>query len=160
MLSHDNVIWTAKVASRDVLKLNYGKETIVSYLPLSHIAGQMMDIWVPIVNLSTVIFADKMALKGTLLETLQEARPTVFFGVPRVWEKIMEGMKAKGRANKGLKKKIGDACKKAGLDHHVGNKDTLMYTIGQKAVYSKVEEAIYLSLQCYLRYWYTYKLSS
>jgi len=142
MLSHDNVIWTAKVASRDVLKLNYGKETIVSYLPLSHIAGQMMDIWVPIVNLSTVIFADKMALKGTLLETLQEARPTVFFGVPRVWEKIMEGMKAKGRANKGLKKKIGDACKKAGLDHHVGNKDTLMYTIGQKAVYSKVREAL------------------
>ena len=47
---------------------------------------------------------------------------------------------------------IGDACKKAGLDHHVGNKDTLMYTIGQKAVYSKVGEAIYLSLQCYLGY--------
>ena len=143
MLSHDNVIWTAKVASRDVLKLNYGKEAIVSYLPLSHIAGQMMDIWVPIVNLSTVIFADKMALKGTLLETLQEARPTVFFGVPRVWEKIMEGMKAKGRANTGLKKMIGDACKKAGLDHHVGNNDTWMYTIGQKAVYSKVGMAIY-----------------
>ena len=93
MLSHDNILWTAKVAIDDVLKLNYGKEVIVSYLPLSHIAGQMMDIWVPIVNLSTVIFGDKLALKGTLLETLKEARPTIFFGVPRVWEKIMEGMK-------------------------------------------------------------------
>ena len=142
MLSHDNIIWTAEVASREVLKLKYRQETIVSYLPLSHIAGQMMDIWVPVVNLSTVIFADKMALKGTLLATLQEARPTTFFGVPRVWEKIMEGMKAKGRETKGLKKKVADACKKAGLDHHLMNKDTFMYTIGQKAVYSKVREAL------------------
>jgi long-chain-fatty-acid--CoA ligase ACSBG len=142
MLSHDNIIWTAEVATKEVLKLNYGKEVIVSYLPLSHIAGQMMDIWVPLTNLSTVIFADKMALKGTLLETLQEARPTTFFGVPRVWEKIMEGMKAKGAATKGLKKKVAVACKKAGLDHHLMNKDTLMYTIGQKAVYSKVREAL------------------
>ena len=142
MLSHDNIYWTAIVASSQVLKLRYRNETIVSYLPLSHIAGQMMDIWVPIVNLSQVIFADKMALKGTLLATLQEARPTVFFGVPRVWEKIMEGMRAKGRETKGLKKKVADACKKAGLDHHLNNKDTFMFTVGQKAVYSKVREAL------------------
>lgn len=83
-----------------------------------------------------------MALKGTLLQTLQEARPTTFFGVPRVWEKIMEGMRAKGRETKGLRKKVADACKKAGLDHHLMNKDTFMYTIGQKAVYSKVREAL------------------
>jgi len=142
MLSHDNIIWTAEVACKEVLKLTYGNEVIVSYLPLSHIAGQMMDIWVPIVNLSTVIFADKMALKGTLLATLQEARPTIFFGVPRVWEKIMEGMKSKGRATKGLKKKVAEACKKAGIDHHLNNKDSVMYTIGKKAVYCKVREAL------------------
>ena len=142
MLSHDNVLWTAHVASKEVLKLQYGKEVIVSYLPLSHIAGQMMDIWVPIVNLSTIVFADKMALKGTLLATLTEARPTTFFGVPRVWEKIMEGMRDKGRAVKGLKKKVAVACKKAGLEHHLNNKDTIMFSIGQKAVYTKVREAL------------------
>ena len=142
MLSHDNILWTAKVAIDDVLKLNYGKEVIVSYLPLSHIAGQMMDIWVPIVNLSTVIFGDKLALKGTLLETLKEARPTVFFGVPRVWEKIMEGMKAQGRASSGLKKMVADACKNAGLRYHLENKDSFMYTIGQKAIYCRVREAL------------------
>ena len=40
---------------------------------------------------SAVYFADKYALKGTLLDTMKEVRPTLFFGVPRVWEKIMEG---------------------------------------------------------------------
>merc|ERR1711994_260725 len=79
----------------------------------------MMDIWVPVVNLSQVIFADKMALKGTLLQTLQEARPTTFFGVPRVWEKIMEGMRAKGRETKGLKKTIAMAAKAAGTKYHL-----------------------------------------
>jgi len=142
MLSHDNIFWTVVVACKEVLKLKYGNETVVSYLPLSHIAGQMIDIWFAIFNLTTVIFGDKMAFKGTLLETLQAARPTMFFGVPRVWEKIMEGLKTKGRDTKGVKKKVTNACKKAGLDHHLMNKDTMMYTIGQKAVYSKIREAI------------------
>jgi long-chain-fatty-acid--CoA ligase ACSBG len=146
MLSHDNIVFTAEVAVFDVLKLRYKNERVVSYLPLSHIAGQMMDIWVSIINLNEVVFADKMALKGTLLDTLKEARPTVFFGVPRVWEKIMEGMKAKGRETKGLKKKVADACKQAGLDHHLMNKDTFMYKIGQKAVYCKVREALGLDM--------------
>ena len=40
----------------------------------------------------TVYFADKNALKGTLTQTLKEALPTIFFGVPRVWEKMYEKM--------------------------------------------------------------------
>ena len=142
MLSHDNIFWTAEVACKDVLKMNYAKEIIVSYLPLSHIAANIMDIWIPLFNLSTVVFADKMALKGTLLATLTETRPTIFFGVPRVWEKIMEGMKNKGKETKGLKKKVATACKKAGLEHHLNNKDTLMFTIGQKAIYMKIRQAL------------------
>ena len=142
MLSHDNVLWTTEVACREVLKLRHKEETIVSYLPLSHIAGQILDIWTPIVNLSTVIFADKMALKGTLVQTLQDARPTSFFGVPRVWEKIMEGMRAKGKEASGLQKKVGDACKKSGLDFHLLNKSSFMYSVGKKFVYPKVREAL------------------
>lgn len=46
------------------------------------------------------------ALQGSLLEYMQECRPTAFLGVPRVWEKIMEGMRAKAKDVKGLKKKI------------------------------------------------------
>merc|ERR1711871_594174 len=33
-------------------------------------------------------------MRGTLKDTLTKVQPTIFFGVPRVWEKIAEGMKA------------------------------------------------------------------
>ena len=62
---------------------------ILSYLPLSHIAAQMLDVHCPLVCSAflecncTLYFADKMALKGTLLQTLLKARPNFFFGVPR-----------------------------------------------------------------------------
>ena len=77
--------------------IEYDKEVIISYLPLSHIAASLMDIWGAFIGRATVIFADRMALKGTLLTTLKEARPTIFMGVPRVWEKIHEGMMEKAQ---------------------------------------------------------------
>ena len=141
MLSHDNIYWTCMVA-HDWIQMRECREVIVSYLPLSHVAGNMLDIWATVAAKATVYFADKMALKGTLVDTLKEARPTIFLGVPRVYEKIMEGMLSKGKDIKGLKKKISVACKKAGLDFHLHGKSSLMYTVGQKVIYKKVREAL------------------
>ena len=45
------------------LKGSYGKEIYVSYLPLSHIAAQMMDLIIPIKHAYTVYFAQPDALK-------------------------------------------------------------------------------------------------
>ena len=83
-----------------------------------------------------------MALKGTLLDTLKEARPTVFFAVPRVWEKIMEGMKDKGRATTGLMKKVADACKAAALDYHLNDQAGIVYKLGKMVVFSKIRQAL------------------
>ena len=141
MLSHDNIYWTVGSTAK-LLNFEWGKEVFISYLPLSHIAANAVDVWACFMNGGTVFFADKMALKGTLLQTIQEARPTVFFGVPRVWETIHEGMAAKGRELKGLKKSISTACKAAGLKHHLEGKDGVMYSVGKKAVYSKVRAAL------------------
>ncbi len=57
----------------------------LSYLPLSHVAEQMFTIHIPASIGAAVYFAESMA---ALADNLKEVRPTVFFGVPRVWEKL------------------------------------------------------------------------
>ncbi|XP_071354752.1 long-chain-fatty-acid--CoA ligase ACSBG1 [Trachinotus anak] len=95
MLSHDNITWTANHASRagDVQPADTQQETLVSYLPLSHIAAQIYDLWKGIQWGELVYFAQPDALKGSLITTLREVCPTSHMGVPRVWEKMMEKIK-------------------------------------------------------------------
>ncbi|KAL7401825.1 hypothetical protein ABVT39_005074 [Epinephelus coioides] len=95
MLSHDNITWTANYASKagDVQPADTKQESLVSYLPLSHIAAQIYDLWKGIQWGELVYFAQPDALKGSLVTTLREVCPTSHMGVPRVWEKIMEKIK-------------------------------------------------------------------
>ncbi|XP_052044277.1 long-chain-fatty-acid--CoA ligase ACSBG1 [Apodemus sylvaticus] len=92
MLSQDNITWTARYGSQagDIQPAEVQQEVVVSYLPLSHIAAQIYDLWTGIQWGAQVCFADPDALKGTLVNTLREVEPTSHMGVPRVWEKIME----------------------------------------------------------------------
>ena len=46
MMSHDNLTWTARM-SNDFLSAN-STDIFLSYLPLSHSAAQMIDVWMPI----------------------------------------------------------------------------------------------------------------
>jgi long-chain acyl-CoA synthetase len=62
----------------------------VSYLPLAHIAERMFTIYLPIAVSGHVYFC-RDAATG-LVSTLGEVRPTAFFGVPRVWEKVRAGI--------------------------------------------------------------------
>ncbi|KAB0352312.1 hypothetical protein FD754_017169 [Muntiacus muntjak] len=92
MLSQDNITWTAQYGSQagDIQPAEIQQEVVVSYLPLSHIAAQIYDLWTGIQWGAQVCFAEPDALKGSLVNTLREVEPTSHMGVPRVWEKIME----------------------------------------------------------------------
>jgi long-chain acyl-CoA synthetase len=64
----------------------------VSYLPLAHIAERMFSIYLAIDGAGHVYFCHNAAAE--LVATIGAVRPTAFFGVPRVWEKIQAGIQA------------------------------------------------------------------
>ena len=86
--SHNNVVWTLESARR-VLELH--NETLVSYLPLAHVAERFTSQWGSIYNGHEVYLCPDVS---ELLPYLLEAKPTAFVGVPRVWEKLMAGINA------------------------------------------------------------------
>ena len=53
--------------------------------------------------------------QGTLAETLREAQPTIFFGVPRIYEKMMERIEERSEQIKGLKRRLSNWARKKGL---------------------------------------------
>jgi long-chain acyl-CoA synthetase len=63
----------------------------ISYLPFAHIADRVLSYYLPIRLASHVHFCPD---PGQLTAVLGEVRPHSFFGVPRVWEKIMAGIQA------------------------------------------------------------------
>ncbi len=63
----------------------------VSYLPFAHIADRVLSIYLPIVRASHIHFCPDPA---RLAAVLAMARPHGFFGVPRVWEKMMAAIQA------------------------------------------------------------------
>ncbi|HEY7487446.1 MAG TPA: AMP-dependent synthetase/ligase [Streptosporangiaceae bacterium] len=63
----------------------------VSYLPFAHIADRVLSLYLPIVRAAHIHFCPDPA---ELMTIMREVRPNGFFGVPRVWEKIMAGIQA------------------------------------------------------------------
>ncbi|XP_063616720.1 long-chain-fatty-acid--CoA ligase ACSBG2 isoform X4 [Cydia splendana] len=120
MLSHDNLTWDAYSISQRVSDIQPTVDTLISFLPLSHVAAQVVDIYVTLMNAVTVYFAQPDALKGSLIDTLKDVRPTRLLAVPRLWEKMYEKMIAVGAQSGALKKSIALWAKEKGLKYHLG----------------------------------------
>jgi len=129
MISHDNIIFESTTVmglmqkSCDIATAA-SQERFLSYLPLSHVAGMMLDIVCPIVTTATspawttAYFARPYDLKaGSLKDRLQAARPTIFLGVPLVWEKVADKIRAIGADVTGAKKSIATWAKGLGLSY-------------------------------------------
>ncbi|KAL3062561.1 hypothetical protein OYC64_002381 [Pagothenia borchgrevinki] len=146
MLSHDNLTWTVRTAA-PMAGFKYGEEVVVSYLPLSHVAAQLIDMWMCVCFAMTTYFADPDALKGSIVNTLKEARPTCFLGVPRVWEKMQEKMKAAGAKASPMRSAVAGWAKSIGLQYNysVMNGENLVpwgFMLANNLVFKRVREAL------------------
>ncbi|XP_040010730.1 long-chain-fatty-acid--CoA ligase ACSBG2-like isoform X1 [Xiphias gladius] len=146
MLSHDNLTWTARTAST-LVDYSYAAEVVVSYLPLSHVAAQMFDMWIVMIFAGAIYFAEPDALKGSLGTTLKEARPTYFMGVPRVWEKMQEKMRTVGAKASPMRKRVADWAKSIGLQYNYSamNGENLVpwgFMLANNLVFKKVRAVL------------------
>jgi long-chain acyl-CoA synthetase len=91
MLTHHNVVWTVG-SLLQVFDEPFGSGRRLSFLPLSHIAERITSHMSQVVNGIETWFAESL---DTVLQDLQACRPTVFFAVPRVWEKFYAGIQAR-----------------------------------------------------------------
>jgi long-chain-fatty-acid--CoA ligase ACSBG len=124
-----------------------GSEHIISYLPLSHVATQLLDLYTILACAGTCWFAQPDAFKGSLLHTMKEVRPTIFLGVPRVWEKIAESLQLVAATQGRLKSRISSWAKsvgfKANYTKQLGGSGTPFgYTIASLLFFKKVRHAL------------------
>ncbi len=83
MLSHANLLWAID-SLHGAAPVKHDDE-LLSFLPLSHIVERLISVAAPLRFGYTVSFTENL---DTVLTNLQEIRPTVFFAVPRIWEKL------------------------------------------------------------------------
>ncbi len=141
MISHDNITWTSKSA---YTALGGGEDDqFISYLPLSHIAEQIVSLHGPMLVGACTAFAESIEKLG---DNLREIRPTIFLAVPRVWEKIQAKMVQAGSQNPWLKKKIAAWARKQGLAggyaDQRGQGRPMFFGLAEKLVFSKVRERL------------------
>jgi long-chain acyl-CoA synthetase len=90
ILTHHNVVWTADSLFQIFTEDESGRR--LSYLPLAHIAERVTGHFTQSFLGVQTWFASSVE---SLPQDLQDCKPTVFFGVPRVWEKFHAGIMAK-----------------------------------------------------------------
>jgi long-chain acyl-CoA synthetase len=105
MLSHRNILtMTNAMFSEEPFHEN---DSLVSSLPLCHVAERMFSLFFPLRSGHTVNFAESI---DTLQEDLAEISPTAFLNVPRIWEKMHSSIIIKMQDSFPLKRWVFNAC--------------------------------------------------
>jgi long-subunit acyl-CoA synthetase (AMP-forming) len=86
-LTHHNVMAAAETVDR-VIRFEPGGR-VISWLPAAHIAERMAHHYIPVVYAGTVTCCPN---PREVLSYLPQVRPTWFFAVPRIWEKLKAGL--------------------------------------------------------------------
>ena len=139
MLTHGNIAANQNYAGYEY---NFGPSDVcISFLPLSHITARALD-WVMYGSGAQVVYCAQF---DKLPQAMREIKPTVFVGVPRVYEKIRQEVER--RAGESAVKKrllkfaIGMGAKHRDEVYGGGQPSSQMWKLANKLVYAKVREA-------------------
>ena len=117
----------------------------VSYLPLCHVAEQMMTNFMGLNTANETYFCADLA---KIKDHLVAARPNIFFAVPRVWEKFEAALTANLLSATGVKAKLMDWARRVELESlrrtiETGQEvNTFQRRLANKLVISKIKSAI------------------
>ena len=111
----------------------------ISFLPLSHVTARHLD-YALMKDKTQIAYCPKF---DQLKDAMQAVKPTIFVAVPRVYEKIRQGVEAK---SVGMKKKILNWALGVGKAHRAEivegrTPGSLSWKLANKLVYSKIGEA-------------------
>jgi long-subunit acyl-CoA synthetase (AMP-forming) len=145
MLSHDNMVFTSDRV-RDAWSLPLGGG-LFSFLPLCHIAEKLQNIGVGITMNYQVSFATKFEKVSS---ELGEVEPTLLLCVPRLWEKMVEGVTDKLSKAPSARRKLaewalatGARCSEVQLSGKpLGIADLVQLKLADKLVISKIRKAL------------------
>lgn len=124
------------------------EDVLLSYLPLCHVAERIFTTWFNAGAGVQVNFAESIA---TVQANLREIQPTILFGVPRIWEKILAGVQIKLASASRFKRlnsklwlsvadRIGRTLVRTGGNHTLGTR--IWYSIGWIFFYRALRERI------------------
>ena len=139
MLSHGNIASNLLYA-HGYFDLGPGQLGI-SFLPLSHVTARHLD-YVLFQNGVTIAYCSNFTL---MPQYITEVHPTIFVGVPRVYEKIRD--KVRRDAAKGLKRTVSDWALRVGRSHReeilAGKQPAaLSWKLADSLLYSKIRAAL------------------
>jgi len=141
MLSHNNVVTNA-MAAGERLPIDKGNSRCLSFLPVCHIYERMM-VYLYMYNGVSIHYAESME---TISDNLKETKPHVMTAVPRLLEKVFDGILAKGSALTGIKKKLFFWAVDLGLKYKPYGQNGWLYEkklgLARKLIFSKWQEAL------------------
>lgn len=137
MLSHRNMVWVMDHVLGSFVGTQPARKEVLSYLPLCHIAEKLYTLMFALDTRATVNFAESIE---TVAADLQEVQPTVFLGVPRIWEKMQAGVVIRMMDASFLKK----LCFKGGLAVGMRNVDRILEKGGRGILGSALHGVFYV----------------
>jgi long-chain acyl-CoA synthetase len=141
MLSHKNIVSNV-LASKDRLPLIEGESIVLSFLPVCHIFERMLH-YLYIYSSTTIYFAESIE---KIKDNLNEVHPNLMSVVPRLLEKIYDGIIAKGTELSGIKKALFFWAVEVGLKYEPYGKNGWFYEkkleLARKLIFSKWKAAL------------------